>query len=141
MNILKNKLSEMSFKDFESLMNLCYPGLKRYLEEYLDDPTEANDRNIFYIKDKNEIIAWSLVGKDEDFGQENDGTISLHINKKHRGQGLGVLLFKESVTQVESMNFNNVLVYGHDEASSKFYNSKSIKSLMNNSKSRFEIIT
>lgn len=141
MKILSQKLSEFSHKDYLSLLKLSDPSLKRYLEEYTDEPSDITDRDIFFIKDRSEIIAWSLVGKDEDFGQANDGTIHLYINKNHRGQGLGQILFKESVLKIESMNFDNVLVYGHDNASSGFYNSKSIKSLMDNSKSRFEIIT
>lgn len=131
MNIIKTKLSELNESQIRRVKKLTIrdSSLLRYLYNYIDDSKPENDRVIILAENFGGIVGWTLVGLDEDFGMGEEGTIHLNIDPSMRGNGLGTELFEKALEEVISLGFKKILTYGHDETSSKFFESEKIKSL------------
>jgi len=131
MNIKKLRLSELSDSQIKRVEKLTIKdsSLLRYLYNYIDDPLASNDRIILLAENVSGIIGWTLVGLDEDFGMDGEGTIHLNIDHSVRGSGVGTDLFEQALEEVLSLGFKKILTYGHDEISTNFFNSKKIQDL------------
>lgn len=131
MKINKFKLSELSDSQIKRLEKLTIPdsSFLRYLYNYIDNPSIATDRTILLAENVSGIVGWTLIGLDEDFGFNGEGTIHLNIDQQIRGAGLGSELFEKALEEVLSMGFKKILTYGHDEVSAKFFNSPKIQEL------------
>ena len=131
MNIKKLRLSELSDNQIHRVKKLTInnSSLLRYLYNYIDDPSPSNDRVILLAENFVGIIGWTLVGLDEDFGMDGEGTIHLNIEPSMRGNGLGTELFDKALVEVLNLGFKKILTYGHDEVSAKFFNSPKIQCL------------
>jgi GNAT superfamily N-acetyltransferase len=115
-------------------------SLSRYLHNYIDDPCPKTDKTIYLAESPQDIIGWTLIGLDEDFGMGDEGTIHLNVEPSMRGSGIGADLFNQALDEVVGMGFKKILTYGHDEKSTKFFSSKKIQDLCKSKNIIMEII-
>lgn len=104
---IKNYISEESL--FKKLadeiyvltihLNGTYPGYKEWFYEKQINGCLTPNRNIIFIKnEKDEIIALSCLKKDD----EEKKICTLFVSDEYRKQGLGSILFEESIKFLET---------------------------------------
>lgn len=142
MQISKLKLSELSEDQIKRVekLTISESSFLRYLYNYVDFPSPENDRVIYLAENAAGIVGWTLVGLDEDFGMDGEGTIHLNIAHGMRGNGLGTELFEKGLEEVISLGFKKIYTYGHDEVSSKFFKSEKIQNLCSSKGVDMEVI-
>ena len=142
MKIVKTKFSELDESQLKRLqkMTIQDSSFLRYLHDYIDNPQSEVDRTIYLALDS-DIVGWTLVGIDEDFGFGEEGMIHLFVDSAMRGEGLGLKLFENAVEEIKSTGIKSILTYAHDKSSQAFFNSDKVKEICAKNNIKIEIIS
>lgn len=142
MKIVKTKFSELSESEISQLAKLTIKdsSFRRYLYDYVDSQDPDLDK-VIYLAKGDDIVGWTLVGIDEEFGFGEEGMVHLFVDSQMRGDGLGFKLFENAIDEIKSAGINSILTYAHDEKSTAFFNSKKVQDLCQSKNIKIEVIS
>lgn len=141
MKITKTRFSELDENQLKRIQNLTIQdsSFLRYLHSYIDTQSPEHDKTIMLAQGQ-DIVGWTLIGVDEDFGFGEEGMVHLFVDSSMRGEGLGLQLFEQAVEEIKLSGINKILTYAHDEGSYKFFNSEKVKALCESKGVNMEVI-